>query len=188
MSGKRCALCAFIGNWCMANSAVCVDVMMVPSGSFTCIPSFVSRLSTHSLWICKKWHVVPESAIAMRYLFKTAAAYKYDFIVAFTFIAGFTIGLFNKALIYDCLLFTFFVVLSSSKYELHKLMSSVIVLGNTLLWSTLICGSCQTTKLRLLWDPYLLSTKVTSWRCSTAGVSHVSLPWVSWMSYPWVWQ
>ena len=108
-------------------------VMMVPSGSFTSIPSFFSRLSTHSLWICNKWPVVSESTIAIHSLFKAVDVYKYGFIVAFTFISGFMIVLFNKALIYDCLFFTFFAVSSSSKYELHQLMSSVIVFVNRLL-------------------------------------------------------
>ena len=180
MSGKRCALRAFIGNCFMLSDAVCVDLIILPSGSLTFIPSLVICLLTHSLWICKKWHMVPESVIAMHFFCKTIDAYKY-----FSFLAS-TCGFFNSALIYDVDFTSVFNF--PSAYELHKLMSSVIVFLHMILWFTLTCGSCQTTKFFFLCNPPLLSTKVASWTYPIAGVLQVLLPWVSWISYPCVWQ
>ena len=132
MSGKRCALRAFIGNCFILSNAVCVDSIILPSGSLTFIPSFVIFLSTHSLWICKKWPVVPESTIAMHFCCKTAGAYGYFSFVASTCGVFSTLGIFNSALIYDVGCFTFLFVFPS-KYELHKLMSSIIVFLHTIL-------------------------------------------------------
>ena len=63
-----------MGSCGKLSKAVCVAVMVPPSESLTFKPSTVGLLSMHSLWICKKCPVVPESAIANVFVF-TADAY-----------------------------------------------------------------------------------------------------------------
>ena len=91
--------------------------MVPPSGSLTFKPSTVGLLSMHSLWICKKCPVVPESAIANIFVF-TADAY-----VAIFCIGSDGVFFFDFVSSY---LFSLFVVMSNSTFfclvDLHKLI------------------------------------------------------------------
>jgi hypothetical protein len=63
--GKTWARRASRGRSGMSSSAVCVDLIIVPSESRTCSPFVVGTLLTHGLVALRKWPVQPESAHAV---------------------------------------------------------------------------------------------------------------------------
>ena len=56
---------ASLGNGSKSRSAICVDSMILLSGSWTLIGSFVGELLMLGVSIARKWPVAPESAMAV---------------------------------------------------------------------------------------------------------------------------
>jgi hypothetical protein len=63
-AGKRSVLVAVRGRCGRCKCAVCVDCMVVPSGSLTIVGFAVGRLLWHGTFMLLKWPVVPVSATA----------------------------------------------------------------------------------------------------------------------------